>query len=99
MAEVIPRLRDLCFRRNSYQVPNGFAGDFVKLHAYDWRAAQVHWERIVERVLCTDAVEADATGWRAMHQAVAGAAILLERTDLRDRCPLCTVNDRKGRRG
>ena len=91
MAESIPHLRDLCFSRNSYRLPAEFAVGFVRLHAENWRIAEAHWEKIVQRVLRTDAVEPGASGKRAMHQAVAGAAILLNRTDLRERCPLCKV--------
>lgn len=85
----IPHLRDLCFGRNRYRVPDGFAFGFVRLHKDDWQVAQRHWERIVQRVLRTDAVEPGATGQRALDQAVPAAAILLNRTDLRTQCPLC----------
>ena len=88
---MIPHLQDLCFRRNSFEVPDGFAQSFVKLHAEDWRTAQAHWEKIVELVLDTDAVERSVSGNRAVHQAVRAAAILLSRTDLCHKCPICRL--------
>ena len=66
-----------------------FAAAFLALHAGDDAAAQNHWERIVERVLNTDAVDPRATGRKAMRQAVRATVILLERSDLRGRCPVC----------
>ncbi|MFU8875516.1 DUF6313 family protein [Micromonospora sp. SL4-19] len=96
MGELIPHLRDLCFSRNGHQVPEGFAHAFVKLHGEDWRAAQRHWEQIVELVLDTDAVDPESSGARAIRQAVTAAALLLDRTDLRNRCPLCIKSARKG---
>jgi hypothetical protein len=92
MAELIPHLRDLCFSKNGHRVPDGFAGGFVKLHAEDWRRAQAHWEQIVEQVLNTDAVDPEADGRRAMHQAVKAAADLLDSTDLKRRCPMCALS-------
>jgi hypothetical protein len=89
MPELIPLLRDLCFRRNGYSVPGGFARSFVDLHAEDWQLAQSHWERIVARVLNTDAVSRTAQGGEALRQAVAASAVLLYGSELRHRCPLC----------
>jgi len=93
--ELIPRLDTLCFGGNKYQIPPDFAVAFVKIHGSDdsgWRAAQQHWERVVERVFDTDAVAPDASGERAMAQAVVAAAELLNRLAQRDRCPLCPAS-------
>jgi hypothetical protein len=90
LTELIPRLSDLCFTHATFDVSNSFVVNFVKLHNGDWRPAQAHWERIVEKVLETDAVERTASGQRAMKQAVAATVELLERTELRSQCPLCT---------
>jgi len=71
-------------------VPAQFVDDFLQVHGHDWDRAQAHWERIVERVLDTDAVAPHATGRRAMQQAVRASVVLLARSDLRGRCPVCT---------
>ncbi len=89
MSDLIPLLADLCFRQESFNIRNGFAESFVKLHDEDWNQAQAHWERIVEKVLNTDAVEPNASGGRAMCQAVEATVALLEGTELHSRCPLC----------
>jgi hypothetical protein len=90
VTELIPLLRDLCFRKNKFPgVPEGFARSFISVHAEDWRIAQDHWERIVERVLDTDAVAPEADGEEAVRQAVAAAAELLARLAEGGRCPAC----------
>ena len=86
----IPRLSDLCFTRNRFSVTDGFAVSFIKLHGEDWLLAERHWIRIVSRVLETDAIAPNATGDEALYQAVHASVALLDRTDLRDRCPLCS---------
>jgi hypothetical protein len=86
---LIPHLRDLCYRQNGYGSDPAFAEAFVKAHDNDWREAQDHWERIVEKVLNTDAVDVMASGREAIAQAVTFAAIVLGTTDLKSVCPLC----------
>ena len=88
MAELIPLLSRSPDPDQSL-LPAGFVDDFVALHEHDWGRAQSHWERIVARVLDTDAVDPHATGRRAIRQAVQATVILLARSDLRGRCPLC----------
>jgi hypothetical protein len=85
----IPRLSDLCFARNTFRVADGFAVSFVKLHGEDWIRAERHWVRIVSRVLETDAIAPSAKADEALYQAVHASVALLDRTDLRDRCPFC----------
>jgi Family of unknown function (DUF6313) len=90
MADVlIPRLAHLCSAKNGFRVATDFVERFVKQHEDDWGTAESHWEYIVARVLNTDAVDVDASRQRAIHQAVAAAVVLLDRTDLRERCPVC----------
>lgn len=85
MAETIPLLKDALERGGAFNLPIDFVEYFVKLHSGDWRLAQDHWERIVQAVLSTDAVERTASGHRAIQQAVRAAIALLE--DM-ERCPL-----------
>lgn len=85
----IPRLSDLSFTRNRFCIAEGFAVSFVKLHGEDWLVAERHWVRIVSMVLETDAIAPTASGDEAMYQAVQASVALLDRTDLRDHCPLC----------
>ena len=92
MDELIPHLRDLCFTKNGYDVPVDFAAGFVTLHVEDWRTAQAHWEKIVDLVLGTDAVDRRASGRDAIHQAVRATVILLTRSGLRRRCPFCPAS-------
>ena len=91
MVEPIPLLRDALNAQRAYDFPVDFAMYFVKLHNDDWRMAQDHWERIVELVLDTDAVSPDATGDRAIRQAVRAAIVLLRGLG---RCPLDTTSER-----
>lgn len=70
-------------------VSTDFVRAFVALHDDDWRRAQAHWERVVERVLDTDAVDPRARGRVAIRQAVAATVLLLGRPDLTGRCPVC----------
>lgn len=88
---LIPLLSDLCFEQNQFGVNGNFAVGFVKLHGESWKQAQGHWERIVKKVLETDAVEQSASGKKAMRQAVTATVTLLETTELRSRCPLCSA--------
>jgi hypothetical protein len=88
MSELIPRLHDLCFTGNRFQVDPAFAEGFVKLHGGIWEPAQDHWEQVVERILNSDAVPERASGRSAMAQAVLAASIILTRT-FAGRCPLC----------
>ncbi|WP_328472972.1 DUF6313 family protein [Actinoplanes sp. NBC_00393] len=76
-------------RTANFNVPNDFVERFVKLHDEEWKTAEEHWEILVSKVLNTDAVDANATRRRAIYQAVAATVTLLERTDLRERCPEC----------
>jgi lysophospholipase L1-like esterase len=92
MITTIPRLSDLIYTRNPYGIAGAIAVRFVKLHEEDWQLAQAHWNEIVARVLNTDAVHPNASGATAMYQAVTATARLLDRTDLRDRCPRCPAN-------
>ena len=89
MSELIPRLIGPAPGHGEGGASADFAAAFLALHAGDDAAAQNHWERIVERVLNTDAVDPRATGRKAMRQAVRATVILLERSDLRGRCPVC----------
>ncbi|MEV6349065.1 DUF6313 family protein [Actinoplanes sp. NPDC051851] len=85
MAETIPLLQEALHSGGASNLPVGFVKYFVKLHSGDWRLAQDHWERIVEMVLKTDAVERAASGHRAIHQAVQATVSFLENME---RCPL-----------
>lgn len=89
MSELIPQLRDLCVTRCGYNIPIIFGEAYVRLHGGNWDRAQEHWEDVVARVLNTDAVEQNASGRRAMKQAVEAAAYLLIGPAYHDRCPLC----------
>ncbi|WP_442929434.1 DUF6313 family protein [Micromonospora sp. WMMA1949] len=89
MPDLIPRLQDLVFAKGDFAVREGFAASFVKLHAENWRQAQDHWERIVAQVLDSTAVEKEASGSRAIRQAVLGAVAVLDQPPLRNRCPIC----------
>ena len=92
---IIPRLDQLGLKTYSIDIPTDFVKRFHKLHNEDRKLAEKHWERLVARVLNTDAVEADATRRRAINQAVAATVMLLERTDLRMRCPECAYRRRQ----
>jgi tRNA(Glu) U13 pseudouridine synthase TruD len=95
---LIPRLTKAVTGDDREWVSADFAAAFRALHGTDDRVAQNHWERIVERVLNTDAVEPNATGRKAMRQAVRATVVLLERSDLRGRCPVCAQDRaREGR--
>jgi hypothetical protein len=93
---VIPHLKTLCFRGNSFRVPPEFVVMYVKFHAdpeaHDdgWGLAEAHWEQVVSRVLNTDAVEEGAQGDTAIAQAVGAAAELLYQYAERGGCPWCT---------
>ena len=93
---MIPPLKTLCFRGNSFGVSPEFVVMYVKFHAdpatHDdgWGLAEAHWEQVVSMVLDTDAVEEDAQGDTAMAQAVGAAAIALEVLARRGGCPRCT---------
>lgn len=95
MPSLIPHLKDLCYIKNRFDVRPAFAEGFVKIHQIServdgpWRTAQEHWERVVERVLETDAVAHDADGDEAICQAVVAAAELLGQFLDRGRCPVC----------
>lgn len=91
MSELIPRLIGPASADGQGWVSAEFAAAFLALHGGDEAATQNHWERIVERVLNTDAVAPRATGRKAMRQAVRATALLLERSDLRGRCPVCAM--------
>jgi hypothetical protein len=93
---IIPRLEYLCFSKNSFNIKSGFVERFVKQHNEDWGNAEKHWENIVALVLNTDAVDVNASRRRAMQQAVAATVVLLERTDLRERCPVCPSDQPSG---
>jgi hypothetical protein len=90
MTDLIPHLKELR-DSNGFDISDGFVDRFVELHGNDWRAAQAHWEAVVERVLDTDAVEPSATGRRAIRQAVMASHILLQPMAARNRCPLCAI--------
>jgi hypothetical protein len=89
--ELIPHLRDLCYRQNGYGSDPAFAEEFVKAHDDNWREAQDHWELIVEKVLNTDAVDRSASGRQAVAQAVRYAGIMLGTTGMKSRCPICPI--------
>jgi UDPglucose--hexose-1-phosphate uridylyltransferase len=57
MTDLIPLLARTSTSNGGNQVPSDFVTAFVSLHDHDWNRAQEHWERIVERVLDTDAVD------------------------------------------
>ena len=93
---MIPHLRTLCFRGNSFGVSPEFVVMYVKIHADPearddgWGLAEAHWEQVVNMALDTDAVEKDAQGHTAIVQAVGAAAIALEGFAERGGCPRCT---------
>lgn len=93
---MIPHLRTLCFRGNSFGVSPEFVVMYVKFHAdpeaHDdgWGLAEAHWEQVVNMVLDTDAVEKDAQGDTAIVQAVGAAAEALHQYAERGGCPRCT---------
>lgn len=98
MSSLIPHLRELGLGHVRFRVPPEFVFRFVKIHqshahsdVLGWRQAQRHWERIVEAVLDTDAIDPCADDMRAMRQAVDAASELLDRLALHDRCPLCAI--------
>jgi hypothetical protein len=94
MSELIPLLRDLCFRDCGYEVPPGFVEDFVKLHRSDWLRSQDHWERMVVDVLSSELIAPREFKERAMKLAVAISSRLLHETALRDRCRQCRSGQR-----
>ncbi|MFG1825419.1 DUF6313 family protein [Microbispora bryophytorum] len=77
---MIPHLRDLCFAHPEFNVPEGFAVAFVRLHRNDWEEAEKHWEFFVSRVLNSTAVPPRAEAAIAMRLAVTGAAYILSDT-------------------
>jgi hypothetical protein len=93
----MPRLNDLFKFNNRFNVDCSFVARFLKQHNDDWAAAEKHWEIIVSKVLNTDAVEPSASSRRAIHQAVVATVMLLDGTDLRDRCPVCPDDLSSGR--
>jgi hypothetical protein len=92
---VIPHLKTLCFGGNRFGVLPEFVVMYVKFHAdsenHDegWELAEEHWERVVNLVLNTDAVKADAQGDAAIEQAVGAAAELLHLLAKQGGCPQC----------
>ncbi|MER5425348.1 DUF6313 family protein [Streptosporangium roseum] len=94
MSDLIPHLRDLCFSQCGFEVPPGFAQAYVKLHDNDWLRSQDHWEQTVLRVLKSRSVEPRTEGSRAMRQAVAIGSGFLHHSPLRERCPLCRIEQR-----
>ncbi len=95
---MIPHLKTLCFDGNRFGVSSEFVMMYVKLHtdseSHDdsWGVAEEHWEQVVNTVLNTDAVEANAQGDTAIAQAVAAAAELLYQLTKRGGCPRCPVS-------
>ena len=95
---MIPHLKTLCFGGNRFGVSSELVVMYVKLHAdsesHDdgWGVAEEHWEQVVNAVLNTDAVEADAQGGTAIAQAVSAAAELLYQLTKRGGCPRCPVS-------
>ena len=88
-AVTIPPLKDLLYEQCGFTVPASFTTDFVALHGDDWIPAERDWERTVALVLETDAVDAGATGGRAIKQAVEAAAAFLHDDDFWPWCPIC----------
>ena len=95
---MIPHLKTLCFGGNRFGVSPEFVVMYVKLHAgsesHDdgWGLAEEHWEQVVDLVLDTDAVEADAQGDTAIAQAVGAAAEALHELAELGGCPQCPVS-------
>lgn len=94
---MIPHLKTLCFNGNRFGVSSEFVVMYVQLHvgseSHDgWGLAEEHWEQVVNMVLNTDAVEADAQGDTAIAQAVGAAAVLLHQFAERGECPRCPVS-------
>jgi hypothetical protein len=95
MSDLIPLLRDLCFRDCGFEVPPGFVEDFVKLHRDDWLRSQDHWELMVVDVLSSELIKPREEKSRAMRLAVAISSSLLHETALRERCRLCRTEQRR----
>jgi hypothetical protein len=95
---VIPHLKTLCFNGNRFDVSAEFVVMYVKFHADPesrddgWGLAEEHWEQVVNMVLDTDAVEADAQGATAITQAVVAAARVLHQYAERGGCPKCPAS-------
>jgi hypothetical protein len=60
-----------------------------------WRAAQDHWEKVVNKVLDTDAIDPGANSDLAMTQAVNVAAELLNPFVQQGYCPQCVAERSK----
>jgi hypothetical protein len=89
MSDLIPPLRDLFFTRSGFDVAEGFALRFLKLHNSNWRVAEHHWEVAVSRVLNSREVRRNAKPGKAMRIAVAATSTYLSAPLMRDRCPIC----------
>jgi uncharacterized protein DUF6313 len=93
--ELIPLLTELPEVSDAEVGPGVDRTDFfiayMKLHDGDPSRAQDHWERVVQSVLATDAVDPDASGSRAIAQAVTASVTLLNRFATLGRCPRCPV--------
>lgn len=102
MPKLIPHLKDL-HSIGEFTVPATFVEMYVNLHhesgqgGAPWRTAQQHWERVVERVLLTDAVAPDADGDVAIDQAVTAAVTLLHDLAEKGSCPMCPPTPPAGR--
>ena len=83
----LPHLAEFNFA-NGYGVDRNFLAVFVELHDGRWAVASDHWERSVEYLLDTDAVDPQATPGEAMHQAVVHAVDSVFRR-AKPQCPWC----------
>ena len=77
-----------------WAVPADFAQRWVATHGGDEKLAQDHWERRVEDIGETDAVEKHLTDARATRQAVTAAVILLKHPKVKYACWLCPQPER-----
>ncbi|MFD0522654.1 hypothetical protein [Paractinoplanes durhamensis] len=82
-------MKDLLYEQCGFIIPVSFTLDFVGLHGDDWLLAERDWEDIVALVLDTDAVDMQASGSRAIRQAVEAAAAFLHDDEVWPWCPIC----------
>ncbi|WP_425415306.1 DUF6313 family protein [Pseudonocardia acaciae] len=95
MGKWIPLLSDFCYQ-NEFGIEGSFTIAFVRQHHNDWGTAQDHWERIVSRVLDTEAIPTGASGTEAMFHAVRASTVIIDR-DHKGRCPHCAKSSSKRR--
>ena len=82
----IPLLDRLQYGRHGFEVPQLFGIRFALRHDSNWKIAQDHWERVVEKFLHAEA-ERGKGPKQVMWEAVLEASYVLD--GMSGRCPVC----------